>query len=90
MEAADQGLGFVVRQIGEGRDGAHPAGVRTAVAVAEALVVTGDGQGDRPGTVADRDDARFRPDEALLDDDRPDADGVLDRGDRLGDISHRR
>ena len=56
-------------QVGERRVGAHATGVRSVVAVAEALVVAGSRQGDHVPAVRDRDDARLASDQSLLDQD---------------------
>ena len=58
----------VVGEVGERAVGAHPAGVRALVAVAEALVVAGQRQGQGVAAVAQGDEAGLRAVEPLLDD----------------------
>ncbi len=53
------------------------------VAVADALVVLGDRQRSRHPAIAQGHQAAFRPDESLLDDDRPELGEGHDRLDRV-------
>ena len=62
------GVDGLVGEVGQRRVGAHPAGVRSDVAVAQALVVARRRQGHGVPTVADRDDARLEAPEPLLHD----------------------
>ncbi len=64
VDRLEQGHGLVVGQVRDRAVGAHPAGIRAGVAVAEPLVVARDGQGDRLATVAQGDEADLATDRA--------------------------
>ena len=66
------------------RERPHPAGVRPRVAVADALVVAGGAERDRPFPVAQREDGELLALEQLLEDDRPVE--ALRRGERGGEL----
>ena len=58
-----------IARAGDGRVGAHPAGVRADVAVADALEVLGGRHRDRPLAVAEREQRQLLAGEVLLDED---------------------
>jgi hypothetical protein len=68
VESLQQVVRGRVRQVGKWGIGAHPAGVGSGVAVAEALVIARDRQGERVLTVAQGDQTRLTTLESLLDD----------------------
>ena len=69
MDRGDDAVDRVVGQVRQRAVGAHAAGVRPAVAVAQALVVSGRPAGPARLAVAQGDDAHLEPEQALLDDD---------------------
>ena len=75
MDRGEQVRDGVVGQVRQRAVGAHPSGVRTAVAVGEPLVVTGERQCQRVPSVAHRDQRRLLALEPLFHDD-PDVPGT--------------
>ena len=69
VDRGEQRRGPLVGQVLDRTEGAHATRVRALVAVAESLVIAGDGQADRPPAIAQGDEARLASDQPLLDDD---------------------
>ena len=73
-----------VGDVGQRREGAHPAGVRAGVSVADALVVASGREDDRAFAGGDREDRELGAFEELLDVER-----LLRRGERLVELGLR-
>src|SRR4029079_5271081 len=86
VEALDELVGCVIRQVFEWAVCPHPARIRPDIEIAEPLVVAREGQGECLLAVAERDQTRLTSLESLLDEDGALADLCVDRPHGLVDV----